>query len=117
MNGTGTFYLWDPAFLTIDAANAKTIVDTAMIDNDGIVSYTAASAGPYYLEFDNGGGFANDGTFQLSTNAPVASNGVSSNAIKHGGVKSQWFSGSPAFHNESNGTVKKFGGGTTSFIP
>lgn len=85
----GTFFVDAHATLTIDSANGVTTLDTAVMQNDGTILYTAGSlsalrkrrvsaltATPGNLELSNGSTIFNDGTFNIETNTQIASTGV-----------------------------------------
>jgi len=83
----GTFYVDPGATLTIDSANGVTTLDTAVIDNEGTVNYTATGTVPAgssrkpiralsvsgYLELRNNSTIFNDGLFDIQTDSPIVS--------------------------------------------
>src|SRR5438270_10829975 len=85
----GDFIVAPGAILTIDSANGITKLDTAVIENEGTINYTAtgtvlaASArrpakalttgSGYYMELDNSSTIYNDGVFDIQTDSPIVS--------------------------------------------
>jgi uncharacterized repeat protein (TIGR01451 family) len=87
----GTFFVDAGATLTIDSANGVTRLDTAVMENDGTVLYTAGSlsairkhrvraltASPGNLELSNSSLISNDGTFDIETDTQIASTTIGS---------------------------------------
>jgi uncharacterized repeat protein (TIGR01451 family) len=73
MSGSdGAFVVESGATLTIDAASGTPTLYDTYFENDGVVNYTAAAAGPY-LTLSNGAYIANEGTFDLQTDAAIVS--------------------------------------------
>jgi uncharacterized repeat protein (TIGR01451 family) len=82
----GTFFVDAGATLTIDSANGVTALDTAVMENDGTILYTAGSlsairkgrvraltATPGNLDLNNGSTIFNDGMFNIETDTQIAS--------------------------------------------
>ncbi len=87
----GEFTVVAGATLTIDSANGMTTLDTAVMENDGTVLYTAGSlsairthrlraltASPGNLVLSNSSAIFNDGTFDIETDTQIASTTVGS---------------------------------------
>jgi uncharacterized repeat protein (TIGR01451 family) len=86
----GTFIVDSGAVLNITAANGNTTLDTAVIENDGTINYTAATvlvagvrrpvkalfASAYDLELKNSSTIYNYGLFDIQTDAPIVSSTV-----------------------------------------
>jgi uncharacterized repeat protein (TIGR01451 family) len=85
----GAFLVDTDGVLTIDAANGNCTVDTAVINNEGTINYTAGTvlaggvrrpvkalfASSNYLELSNNSTINNDGLFDIQTDAPIVSSG------------------------------------------
>jgi uncharacterized repeat protein (TIGR01451 family) len=85
----GAFLVDTDGVLTIDAANGNCTLDTAVINNEGTINYTAGTvlagrirrpvkalfASSNYLELSNGSTIYNDGMFDIQTDAPIVSSG------------------------------------------
>jgi len=83
----GTFFVNTGATLTIDSANGVTKLDTAVMENDGTILYTAGAtvsairkrrvraltATPGNLELSNSSTIFNDGMFNIETDTQIAS--------------------------------------------
>jgi uncharacterized repeat protein (TIGR01451 family) len=82
----GTFFVDAGATLTIDSANGVTTLDTAVLENDGTILYTAGSlsalrkrrvraltATPGNLDLNNSSTIFNDGLFNIETDTQIAS--------------------------------------------
>jgi uncharacterized repeat protein (TIGR01451 family) len=103
----GTFVVGPNAILTIDAVEGVTTLDTAVIGNLGTINYTAdgmvlagavrgrvkalSTPSSYYLELKNGSTIFNDGTFDITANAPIVGNADGSfrTAPVHSSAKQQ----------------------------
>lgn len=82
----GTFFVDGGATLTIDSANGNTKLDTAVLENDGTINYTAGSISvlrkrgpiralstPGNLELSDSSAIFNDGLFDIQTDSPITS--------------------------------------------
>jgi uncharacterized repeat protein (TIGR01451 family) len=81
----GTFFVDFGATLNITSENGITTLDTAVIENEGTINYTAGSviaggirpgahallSSSYHLELANSSTIFNDGTFDMKTDAPI----------------------------------------------
>ena len=96
----GTFFVDSGATLTIDSANGVTRLDTAVMENDGTILYTAGASSVLSkqppvlaltlssgnLELSNSSAIFNDGTFDIQTDTQIASTTVSVGGVRASNV-------------------------------